>query len=150
MLAALEEVTMKQEEAVYHRIHSWRILVQTWCTLRFSHYRGISPQEVKVDALGLAAVLRRSKTIGTDKSIVSRPLVFDSSCFVKERLWLVTGWKVLHKPQVSNATSCYPGSLAEPSRLSQDGTELRPRLQSQDGTELRPRLRSPEQGSERA
>ena len=88
---------MKQEEAVYHRIHSCWILVQTWCTLRFSDHRGISPREVKVDASGLAAVLRRSKTIGTDKSVVSRPLVLDSSCFVKERIWLVTGWKVLQE-----------------------------------------------------
>ena len=50
MLAALEEVTMKQKEAVYHRIYSWWILVQTWCTLHFSDHRGISPQEVTVDA----------------------------------------------------------------------------------------------------
>ena len=62
-----------------------------------SDHRGISPQELNVDASGLAALLRRSKTIGSDKSIVSRPLELDGSCFVKERIWLLTGWRVVHE-----------------------------------------------------
>ena len=39
ILAALEEVTMREEEAVYHRIYSWWVLVQTWCPLRFGDHR---------------------------------------------------------------------------------------------------------------
>ena len=97
MLAALEGMVVDDDEAVYHRIFAWWILTQTWCTLRFSDHRGISPQEVRVDEMGLGAILRRSKTIGTDTSIVSRPLVLDRSCFVKEQLWLATGWKVLRE-----------------------------------------------------
>ena len=97
MLAWSEEMTKKEDEAVHHRIFSWWILVRTWCTLRFSDHRSVSPQEVQAGATGLVTILRRSKTIGSDKSNVSRPLVLDGSCFVKERHWLVTGWRVLQE-----------------------------------------------------
>ena len=68
MVAGLEENVMDPRASVYSRIYAWWVLVQTWCTLRFSDHRGISPQEVKMDSSGFAAVLRRSKTIGADNS----------------------------------------------------------------------------------
>ena len=76
------------------RIYAWWVLVQTWCTLRFSDHRGISPQEVKMDSSGFAAVLRRSKTIGADKPIVSRP---HKACWVSKSDWLMTGWRILQE-----------------------------------------------------
>ena len=97
MVAGLEEKVMDPRASVYSRIYAWWVLVQTWCRLRFSDHRGISPQEVKMDSSGFAAVLRRSKTIGADKSIVSRPLVLDKACWVSKSDWLMTGWRILQE-----------------------------------------------------
>ena len=97
MLAGLEEAVLDSSNAVYSRMYSWWILVQTWCTLRFSDHRGISPRDVKVDAAGLSAVLRRSKTIGAEKSVVSRPLVLDAACCVSRKDWLTAGWRTLQE-----------------------------------------------------
>ena len=97
MAAGLEEKVMDPRASVYSRIYAWWVLIQRWCTLRFSDHRGISPQEVKIDSSGFAAVLRRSKTIGADKPIVSRPLVLDKACWVSKSDWLMTGWRILQE-----------------------------------------------------
>ena len=57
MLAGLEEAVLDSSNAVYSRIYSWWILVQTWCTLRFSDHRGISPRDVKVRTVGSAETI---------------------------------------------------------------------------------------------
>ena len=138
MLAALEEITMKVDEAVYHRVYSWWILVQTWCTLRFSDHRGASPQEVKVDASGLVAILRRSKTIGTDKSIVSRST---------GSRWIVLG-QGTHL--VVNWLECASGGRKLRARLRVTSSLGEPLRLPKSRAEVRPSLRSSEQNSERA
>ena len=91
MMVGLEEKVMDPGTSVYSRIYAWWVLVQTWCTLRFSDHWGISPQKVKTDSSGLA------KTIGADKSIVSRPLVLDKACWVSKSDWFMTGWRILQE-----------------------------------------------------
>ena len=55
----------------------WWLLIQNWATLRLSDHRGIDPASVRIDATGFSALLTRSKRIGEDKAIVSRPHVID-------------------------------------------------------------------------
>ena len=40
--------------------------------------------------------MTRSKTIGQDKTITSKPLVNDACCFLSHREWLTRGWSLLH------------------------------------------------------
>ena len=46
--------------------------------------------------LAFSAVLSRSKTIGVDKSIGSRPLTIAACCFLSVPAWLHTGFALLH------------------------------------------------------
>ena len=46
MLAKLEEVVVDVSSPTYHRIHAWRILVQSWETPRFDDHRGMKPSNV--------------------------------------------------------------------------------------------------------
>ena len=62
--------------------------LQNWATLRFSDHRGILPDSISWGASRFAAVLCRSKTLGPDKNVLSRPLRVDNPCFVGESLWM--------------------------------------------------------------
>ena len=44
---------------------------------------------------GFLAVLSRSKTLGSDKAIGSRPVLVHSVCFIREQDWLKVGWALL-------------------------------------------------------
>ena len=50
--------------------------------LRFSDHRGLNPGEVTFREGSFHARLTRSKTIGQDKTITSKPLVIDACCFL--------------------------------------------------------------------
>ena len=80
---------------LYFRIYSWWILVQSWATLRFDDHRGINPKHIKVTSSSFTALLNRSKTIGDDKSIHSRPLIIDSACYLHSKELMQTGWGLL-------------------------------------------------------
>ena len=95
MLGAIEQLVVDEGELPYIRLHSWRTLLQNWATLRFDDHRGIEFASVRVSQLRLQARLTRSKTTGSDKTVLGRPVVVDSICFVSEPRWLEAGWKVM-------------------------------------------------------
>ena len=56
---------------------------------------GVLPDSISWGPSGFAAVLSRSKTLGPDKNVLSRPLRVDNSCFVGESSWMKTGLQFL-------------------------------------------------------
>ena len=42
IISMLENLVVSELTSVYHRIHAWWILVQSWGTLRFDDHRGSS------------------------------------------------------------------------------------------------------------
>ena len=97
ILSALEGLVVDTQAAMYLRTFAWWLLLQNWATLRFSDHRGIEPNTVTVRAGSWRALLTRSKTIGADRSIVSRPLVVDPCCFTCHADWLTVGWGLLQQ-----------------------------------------------------
>ena len=93
--AAIEVFVVDQTKPKYLRIFGWWVLLQNWGTLRFSDHRGLLPDQITVNDRGLLAVLSRSKTVGSDKAIGSRPVVVLSVCFIREKDWLKVGWALL-------------------------------------------------------
>ena len=86
---------MNETSPMYLRVYSWWMLVQNYATLRFSDHRGLNPGEVTFREGSFHAHLTRSKTIGQDKTITSKPLVIDACCFFSHRAWLTRGWSLL-------------------------------------------------------
>ena len=84
----LEQLVMNETSPIYLHVCSWWMLVQNWATLRFSDHRGLNPSEVAFREGSFHARLTRSKTIGQDKTITSKPLVIDACCFLSHREWL--------------------------------------------------------------
>ena len=97
ILSALEGLVVDTQAAIYLRTSAWWLLLQNWATLRFSDHRGIEPKTVTVQARSWRALLTRSKTIGADRSIVSRPLVVDPCCFICHSDWLTVGCGLLQQ-----------------------------------------------------
>ena len=58
---------------------------------------GLNPSLITETAAEFQGVLTRSKTIGADKNIQSRPVVISCCCYVKEPSWLQVGWKLLSR-----------------------------------------------------
>ena len=50
---------------------------------------------IKVDSVSFTALLTRSKTIGEDKSVHSRPLIIDAACYLHSKDWMHTRWTLL-------------------------------------------------------
>ena len=96
MLQGLEGLVCDKRALPYVRLYGWWLLVQNWCTLRFSDHRGVHPSDVQFSAAGLTAVLTRSKTVGVDEAVQSRAIVLDSSRYISEPTWLATGWQLFH------------------------------------------------------
>ena len=55
----------------------------------------IKPQDVSFVGGSLSAQLTRSKTLGSDRSVESRQIFFNASCFIERKEWLHEGWRVL-------------------------------------------------------
>ena len=77
-------------------VYAWWMLVQNWATLRFSDHRGIDPGTVVVSVSGFSAVFSRSRTIGADKSVGSRPLTIAACCYLSDPAWI-------HRPSAARA-----------------------------------------------
>ena len=88
MLSCLEQLIMSS-------IFPWWILVQSWATPRFDDHRDINQKSIKVDSTSFTALLTRSKTIGDDKAVHSRPLIIDAACYLHSKDWMHTGWTLL-------------------------------------------------------
>ena len=71
------------------------LLIQNWATLRFSDHRLILPSSVKIDETGFSAQLARLKTLGSDRTVASRPLVIDRCCFLAVAGRMQEGWRFL-------------------------------------------------------
>ena len=97
LLEALERLVLNSDAAPYLRVFAWWVLLQNWATLRFSDHRGLSPSDITVSGGEFIGKLTRSKTIGADKSIQSRPVVVSSCCYVVEPQWVQAGWKLLSR-----------------------------------------------------
>ena len=97
MLEALEKVVTDPRILQFLRMYALWMLVQSWCTLRFSDHRGISPSTVSITGSALSAVVPRSKTIGADKSVGSRPMTVDSCCYLAEPTWIQPGFSLLQE-----------------------------------------------------
>ena len=93
MLVALEHLVVCAQTPRYYRVFSWWLLV--WATLRFSDHRCILPSSVKIDATGFSAQLTRSKTLGDDRTVASRPLVIDRCYYLAVAGWMQEGWRLL-------------------------------------------------------
>ena len=79
LLAEIESLVIDPSKQTYLRIFGWWVLLQSWGTVRFSDHRGLVPKQITVDDTGFTGVLSRSKTLGTDKTVGSRP-VFSLLC----------------------------------------------------------------------
>ena len=97
------------------------MILQCWCTLRFSDHRGISPTSVTVQKTSLSATLRWSKTIGAGKATRSRPLVVDSSCYIHHSDWLSTGWLILFEAAPFSRDFLLPGPSKALTRCTKAG-----------------------------
>ena len=97
MLTALEKDVTDAQTLPFIRVYAWWMLVQSWGTLRLSDHHGISPNSVTVSSSCFSAVLTRSKTIGADKSIRSRPVTIASCCYFTEPTWLQAGFSLLQQ-----------------------------------------------------
>ena len=97
ILAALEDSVMSPDAPTYWRVMSWWLLLQCWATLSFDDHRGIVPSELQVTESGLLGKLTRSKVSGPDKKLNFRLLVIHSSTYVHQKLWRLTGWRLLEK-----------------------------------------------------
>ena len=110
MLFFLEQLLMNETSSIHLRVYSWWMLVQNWAMLRFSDHRGLNPSQVALREGSFHARLTRSKTIGQDKTITSKPLVIDACCFLSHREWLTRGWSLLQGmanfPRASHCQSC--------------------------------------------
>ena len=95
MLVALEHMVVCVQTPRYYRVFSWWQLIQNWATLRFSDHRGILPSSVKIDVTGFSAQLTRSKTLGDDRTVASRPHVMDRCCYLAVAGWMQEGWRLL-------------------------------------------------------
>ena len=82
LIFAIEKFLMDTSNLPYMRLCAWFMALQNWATLRFSDHRGILPESISWGPSGFTAVLSRSKTLGSDKNVLSRPLRADNSCFV--------------------------------------------------------------------
>ena len=63
VLTAVESFVVDDTKPAYMRMYAWWVLLQNWCTLRFSDHRGISPRTVQEGAGFWSMLLERSKTI---------------------------------------------------------------------------------------
>ena len=95
LLAEIETLVVDPSKQTNLRIIGWWVLLQSWGTLRFSDHRGLLPKQITVDNTGFTGVLSRSKTLGSDKTVGSRPVFVHAVCYVRERNWLSVGWKTL-------------------------------------------------------
>ena len=91
----LKSVVTSPGTLPFVRIYAWWVLVQNWGTLRFSDHRGIDPSTVSIKDAEFSATLYRSKTIGADKAIGSRPLTIAACCYLVEPTWMQTGFSLL-------------------------------------------------------
>ena len=91
----LEKVVTDVGVLPFLRVRAWWVLIPNWATLRFSDHIGIDPSTVRITDAGFSAVLARSKTIGADKSIGSRPLTIAACCYLSVLAWLQTGFTLL-------------------------------------------------------
>ena len=96
-ILAIEKFLMDTSNLPYMRLHAWFMALQNWATPRFSDHREILPESISWGPSGFAAVLSRSKTLGSDKNVLSRPLRVDNSCFVGESSWRKTGLQILRE-----------------------------------------------------
>ena len=81
LILAIEKFLMDTSNLPYMRLYAWFMALQNWATLRFSDHRGILPESISWGPSGFKAVLSHSKTLGSDKNVLSRPLRVDNSCF---------------------------------------------------------------------
>ena len=95
VISMLENLVVSELTSVCYRIYAWWILVQSWGTLRFDDHRGVKPQDVSFVEGSLLARLTRSKTLGPDRSVGSRQIFINASCFIERKEWLHEGWRVL-------------------------------------------------------
>ena len=91
------------------RMYAWWVLLQNWCTLRFSDHRGISPRTIQEGAGFWSMLLERSKTIGRDKNVQMRPLYLDAACFFQYPGWFGSGWKLLSQLAPQDRDFLLPG-----------------------------------------
>ena len=59
------------------------------------HNRTPAPTTVKMDETGFSAQLTRSKTLGSDRTVASRPLVIDRCCHLAVAGWMQEGRRLL-------------------------------------------------------
>ena len=95
LLAVFEDTVLSADKAVFVRVLSWWLLVQSWGTLRFDDHRGLLPRDFIVSSTGLQARLTRSEVSGSDKHLNFRAVIIHSSAYVQRRDWLVVGWNLL-------------------------------------------------------
>ena len=85
-------------------VYAGRVPLQHWGVLRFSDHRDWSPRDIVVSAPEFSAILTRSKTLGADKNIASRPVVVDLSFHLDDG-----GQKLLNSPGPHSCDYLLPG-----------------------------------------
>ena len=109
VLTAVESFVVDETKPAYMRMYAWWVLLQNWCTLRFSDHRGISPRTIQEGAGFWSMLLERSKTIGRDKNVQMRPLYLDAACFFQYPGWFGSGWKLLSQLAPQDRDFLLPG-----------------------------------------
>ena len=89
MLPALERVVKDMKVPPYPRIYSWWMILQCWCTLRFSDHRGIKHSSISITTSAMSALLSRSKS-HRDGQVghITAHGVLDACCYMVHSAWL--------------------------------------------------------------
>ena len=136
MLAALEELTVDDKSLPYYSVYSRWILLQSWCTMRFSDHRGLKPSDVQVTGNTMLAKLTRSKTTGDDKDVAFRMVHISSCCYLISPSWLRTSWTVL------KSIADFPRDFLLPALASNCNGCLRKELRYDIGSAMQNRVLS--------
>ena len=95
LLASLEEFVSDHDQPLCLRMHAWQSFR---AVLRHADHRGFVPLDPTLCRFTegtLRATLVRSKSIGADKLVKTRPAHITPNAFVKNVRWLETGWQLL-------------------------------------------------------
>ena len=125
-LRSIERLVVNEGELPYIRLHSWWTLLLA--VRRPQGYR----VRIRVSQLGLQARLTRSKTTGSDKTVLCRPVVVDSIC-VRVRATLARSRMENHEAD-RRLRARLPDASTQPElqRSTADGAPIRRRIRDSE------------------
>ena len=91
---AWERLVSDPTEDPYARMFVWMILVMWWSTLRWDDGQWVDVDSMRLDKRGFSATLRRTKTTGSDKKVVTAQAFVSSQAWLTNQEWLSAGFEL--------------------------------------------------------